>query len=125
MGTPKSSPPVYQSLAGPISSLASGAYTREHNVEIVTTDFVPPADEITTDDQAGSVRTVVLHDGAVRLRKLADDYDPTDRDRAYAYIRERQVAGEILTGLLYILPRFEGRPRPERHRPRAADGTAV
>ena len=43
----------------------------------------------------------MLHDGAwVRLRKLAPDYDPTDRDRAYAYIRERQRAGEVLTGRL-------------------------
>jgi 2-oxoglutarate ferredoxin oxidoreductase subunit beta len=38
----------------------------------------------------------------VRLRKLAEDYDPSDRDRAYAYIRDRQVAGEVVTGLLYI-----------------------
>jgi 2-oxoglutarate ferredoxin oxidoreductase subunit beta len=38
----------------------------------------------------------------VRLRKLAEDYDPTDRDRSYAYIRERQNHGEIVTGLLYL-----------------------
>ena len=45
----------------------------------------------------------MLHDGGwVRLRKVAADYDATDRDRAYAYIRERQRAGEIVTGLLYI-----------------------
>jgi 2-oxoglutarate ferredoxin oxidoreductase subunit beta len=47
----------------------------------------------------------MLHDGGwVRLRKVAEDYDPTDRDRAYAYIRERQQAGEVVTGLLYISP---------------------
>jgi 2-oxoglutarate ferredoxin oxidoreductase subunit beta len=40
----------------------------------------------------------------VRLRKIAEDYDATDRDRAYAYIRERQREGEIVTGLLYIAP---------------------
>jgi 2-oxoglutarate ferredoxin oxidoreductase subunit beta len=40
----------------------------------------------------------------VRLRKLAGQYDPTDRDRAYAYIRERQKEGEIVTGLLHISP---------------------
>ena len=86
-------------------STKSYAYTREHNVEIVHADFVPPATEITTAYEAGGVRTVTLHDGAtVRLRKVADDYDPTDRDRAYAYIRERQAAGEIATGLLYLSP---------------------
>jgi 2-oxoglutarate/2-oxoacid ferredoxin oxidoreductase subunit beta len=84
-------------------STKSYAYTREHNVEIVHADFVPPAEEITTDYDAGSVRVVTMHDGAtVRLRKVGEDYDPTDRDRAYAHIRERQAVGEIVTGLLYI-----------------------
>jgi 2-oxoglutarate ferredoxin oxidoreductase subunit beta len=35
---------------------------------------------------------------------VAQDYDATDRDKAYGYIRERQREGEILTGLLYISP---------------------
>ena len=49
--------------------------------------------------------SVMLHDGSwVRLRKVAEDYDPTDRDRAYAYIRERQKEGEVVTGLLYLSP---------------------
>ena len=47
----------------------------------------------------------MLHDGSwVKLRKVAEDYDPTDRDRAYAYIRERQKEREVLTGLLYLSP---------------------
>ena len=86
-------------------STKSYAYTREKMVEVVQADFVPPAEEITTDYEAGSVKNVMLHDGGwVRLRKIAEDYDATDRDRAYAYIRERQRAGEIVTGLLYISP---------------------
>ena len=86
-------------------STKSYSYTREHNVEIVQADFIPPAGEITTSYDAGSVRTVTLHDGAsVRLRKVAEDYDPTDRDRASAYLRERRSAGEIVTGLLYLSP---------------------
>jgi 2-oxoglutarate ferredoxin oxidoreductase subunit beta len=86
-------------------STKSYAYTREHNVEIVSADFVPPASEITAEYQAGDVRNVMMHDGSwVRLRKVATDYDPTDRDRAYAYIRDRQREGEIITGLLYLSP---------------------
>jgi 2-oxoglutarate/2-oxoacid ferredoxin oxidoreductase subunit beta len=86
-------------------STKSYAYTREHNVEIVQADFVPPAKEITADYDPGAVRSVMMHDGSwVRLRKVAQDYEPTDRDRAYAYIRERQRVGEIVTGLLYISP---------------------
>ncbi|HZI80680.1 MAG TPA: 2-oxoacid:ferredoxin oxidoreductase subunit beta [Vicinamibacterales bacterium] len=84
-------------------STKSYAYTREHNVEIVQADFVPPAQAITAEYDAGTVRNVMLHDGSwVRLRKLAKDYDPTDRDRAYGYIRDAQSKGEVVTGLLYI-----------------------
>jgi 2-oxoglutarate ferredoxin oxidoreductase subunit beta len=86
-------------------STKSYAYTREHNVEIVQADFIAPANEIKADYEAGTVRNVLMHDGSwVRLRKIAEDYDATDRDRAYAYIRERQREGEIVTGLLYIAP---------------------
>ncbi len=86
-------------------STKSYAYTREKNVEVVQADFVPPTAAITTDYEPGSVRNVMLHDGSwVRLRKLAEDYDAADRDRAYAFIRERQRNGEVLTGLLYLQP---------------------
>jgi 2-oxoglutarate/2-oxoacid ferredoxin oxidoreductase subunit beta len=86
-------------------STKSYAYTREKNVEVVQADFVPPAQAITTEYGAGAVRNVMLHDGSwVRLHKVAEDYDPTDRDRSYSYIRERQKEGEIVTGLLYISP---------------------
>src|SRR6186713_3532727 len=63
-------------------STKSYAYTREKNVEVVQADFVLPTAAITTDYQPGSVQTVTLHDGSVvRLRKVAEQYDPTDRDR--------------------------------------------
>jgi 2-oxoglutarate ferredoxin oxidoreductase subunit beta len=86
-------------------STKSYAYTREHQVEVVQADFIAPRQEITSEQEAGSVKNVMLHDGSwVKLHKVADDYDATDRDRAYAYIRERQKAGEVLTGLLHISP---------------------
>jgi 2-oxoglutarate ferredoxin oxidoreductase subunit beta len=45
----------------------------------------------------------MLHDGSfIKLSKVAEDYDATDRDKAYAYIRDRQKHGEIATGLLYV-----------------------
>ena len=60
----------------------------------------------------------MMHDGSwVRLRKVAEDYDPTDRDHAYRYIRDRQKAGEVVTGLLYLSP------DSKRHAP--ADATTV
>ncbi|HUQ88977.1 MAG TPA: 2-oxoacid:ferredoxin oxidoreductase subunit beta [Vicinamibacterales bacterium] len=84
-------------------STKSYAYTREHAVEVVQTDFVPLRDPIETNYGEGTVQSVTLHDGSVvNLRKVAQDYDPTNRDAAYESIREHQRKGEVMTGLLYI-----------------------
>ncbi|HET7221208.1 MAG TPA: 2-oxoacid:ferredoxin oxidoreductase subunit beta [Vicinamibacterales bacterium] len=86
-------------------STKSYAYTREKKVEVVQADFVLPTAAITTAYEPGSVQTVTMHDGStVRLRKVTDDYDPTDADRSYAYIRDAHKAGEVVTGLLYLSP---------------------
>lgn len=94
-----------------VGSTKSYAHTREHYRELTEaaflapSDFVPLADEITADIAAGDARDVRMHDGSVvRFRQIAPDYDPTDRLAAYAYVRDRQRAGEIVTGLLYIDP---------------------
>jgi 2-oxoglutarate/2-oxoacid ferredoxin oxidoreductase subunit beta len=43
------------------------------------------------------------HDGSIlRLRKLHEDYDPSDRITAMDYLLQRHAAGEIVTGLLYL-----------------------
>ena len=48
---------------------------------------------------------VTQHDGTVlKLRKLADDYDPTDRIAAFTHLQTHQARGEIVTGLLYVEP---------------------
>ena len=84
-------------------STKSYAYTREKNVEVVQADFVLPTAAITTAYDPGTVSSVMMHDGSwVRLRKVSEDYDPTDRDRSFTYIRERQNEGEVVTGLLYL-----------------------
>jgi 2-oxoglutarate ferredoxin oxidoreductase subunit beta len=86
-------------------STKSYAHTREKSVEVVHADFVLPTSAISTTYDPGSMQIVTLHDGStVRLRKVADDYDATDRDRTYAFIRDAQKEGEIATGLLYLSP---------------------
>src|SRR5215211_2834599 len=86
-------------------STKSYAYTREKNVELVQADFVPPAAAITAQYDEGSVQSITLHDGSiVKLHKVAEDYDPTNRDAAYSAIRDHQRKGEVMTGLLYISP---------------------
>ncbi|MGH7500459.1 MAG: thiamine pyrophosphate-dependent enzyme, partial [Longimicrobiales bacterium] len=92
-------------------STKSYTYTREHVREVVHTDLVPLRDEITVSYDKGDTTTVRLHDGStVRLHKVATDYDPTDRDRAFTLIREHQRAAEVATGLLFL-----GEGAPEMH----------
>jgi len=84
-------------------STKSYRYTREHQEEIAHADFVPPAVEITTRYEAGTVQPVVMHDGSiVRFSKVAEGYDPTSREAVYSYLHEHQKKGHIPTGLLYI-----------------------
>jgi len=84
-------------------STKSYAYTREKNVELVQTDFVPFTTAITTEYDAGSVQSVTMHDGStVRLSKVEKDYDPTDRRRVFAELQARQGRGEVPTGLLFV-----------------------
>ncbi len=78
-------------------------FTRERNVEVTATDFVPGAGEISADYAPGSTTSVTMHDGSVvRFTKVAEDYNPRDRQAAYAYLQGRQNKGEVPTGLLYI-----------------------
>jgi len=86
-------------------STKSYRFTREHAAPLVVADFVPPAEEITASYESGSVRSVTLHDGSeIRFRKVPEDYDPTDRDAVYSYLRARERSGEMVTGLLYVDP---------------------
>ncbi|MGI9625329.1 MAG: 2-oxoacid:ferredoxin oxidoreductase subunit beta [Longimicrobiales bacterium] len=84
-------------------STKSYQYTRDHYNRLIYADFVPPAHEISATYDSGDVRTVQMHDGSeIRFRKVPEDYDPQDRDNVYSYIRGRQEAGEVATGLLYV-----------------------
>jgi 2-oxoglutarate ferredoxin oxidoreductase subunit beta len=48
---------------------------------------------------------VQQHDGtSLRLRKLNNDYDPTDRLAAQSFLQRFAAKGEVVTGLLYIDP---------------------
>ena len=86
-------------------STKSYDFVREHNDAVNRLDFMPTRAEITTEYAPGSVREVVQHDGSVlRLRKLHADYDPGAKLVAMNYLQQRQAAGEVVTGLLYLRP---------------------
>jgi 2-oxoglutarate/2-oxoacid ferredoxin oxidoreductase subunit beta len=84
-------------------STKSFDFVRDHNEAVNKLDFVPHAEEITADYAPGSTAMVRQHDGSVlKLSKLDENYDPTDRTAALNFLQEKAAAGEIVTGLLYI-----------------------
>jgi len=86
-------------------STKSYDYVREHNETVNRIDFIKQHSEITVAYQPGEVTEIEQHDGSIlRLRKLTNDYDPTNRYSALSYVNEHQAKGEVVTGLLYIDP---------------------
>ncbi|HLJ19621.1 MAG TPA: 2-oxoacid:ferredoxin oxidoreductase subunit beta [Stellaceae bacterium] len=86
-------------------STKSFDYVRAHNDAVNRLDYITGREEITVDYAPGTMELVTQHDGSVlRLRKLHTDYDPHDRISAMSYLLERDAAGEVVTGLLYVDP---------------------
>lgn len=89
-------------------STKSYDYVREHVEATGTIDFVPGFNEITHSQEAGTDKTVTMHDGTViSLHKLANDWDPEDRISAASALQHARARGEILTGLLYMHSGFK------------------
>jgi 2-oxoglutarate ferredoxin oxidoreductase subunit beta len=89
-------------------STKSYDHTREHVQAGAVLDFVPMAQEITLDQIKGSTKKVSLHNGdSVRLSKLNDNYDPTDRHNAIRTLLDHKAQDKLMTGLIYIEPESE------------------
>ena len=85
------------------TSTKSYRYTRDHYNDVSPVDFVPLRREITAETTDAATVSVTMHDGSVvRFRRVASDYDPRDRDAAYAHVRAAQARNEVITGLLHI-----------------------
>jgi 2-oxoglutarate ferredoxin oxidoreductase subunit beta len=83
-------------------STKSYEFVRDHYDEVVHADFVAPAETITAQYAEGEAMSVTMHDGSrILLRKLDPNYDPTDRGKAFTYLRDKQAQSEYLTGLIY------------------------
>ena len=86
-------------------STKSYDYVREHNEAVNRIDFIESRAEITIDYAPGTVQEVEQHDGSIiRLHKVDDDYNPTNRVEAMDYLQTHHEAGEVVTGLLYLDP---------------------
>ena len=86
-------------------STKSFDYVREHNEAVNAVEFIEGKAEIKADYAPGTATLVRQHDGTyLKLRKLAADYEPTDKSAALAYLMHSHGKGEVVTGLLYVEP---------------------
>ena len=84
-------------------STKSYTFIRKSRHEVTSAGFVPIQPAIGAAYAPGAVRPVTMHDGTTMyLRKVDEDYDPTDRAGVFAFMKERQDKGEVATGLLYL-----------------------
>ena len=84
-------------------STKSYKFMQEHDEPINEIGFVPSFEDIHVEYDPGQVLDVQMHDGSsLRLRKLHEDYDPTDRIAAVSALMHAHEVGEVLTGVFYI-----------------------
>jgi 2-oxoglutarate ferredoxin oxidoreductase subunit beta len=86
-------------------STKSYKWAKDHEIAIHEIGFVPFFEEIQIDYDPGTTQDVTLHDGShIRLRKLREDYDATDKMAALSLLHEGQDKQEFLTGLIFVAP---------------------
>ncbi len=86
-------------------STKSYSYVKDHDDPLEELSFVPFFEDIAVDYEPGSTQEVTLHDGSrLYLKKLEQQYDPTDKIEALRTLHETTRRGEIPTGLIYIEP---------------------
>ncbi len=84
-------------------STKSYKYVQEHEEAISEAGFVPHFEDIAVEYDPGTTFEVRMHDGShLRLRKLHEDYDPTDKIRGIQSLMEAHEKGEVLTGIFYV-----------------------
>jgi 2-oxoglutarate ferredoxin oxidoreductase subunit beta len=84
-------------------STKSYKYMKDHEEPLQDISFVPAFEEINVEYDPGATIEVTMHDGShLRLRKLEEDYDPTDKINAIKRLGEAHDKNEVLTGLFYV-----------------------
>ena len=84
-------------------STKSYKYMQEHHEPIGDLSFVPHFEDITVEYDANTTIDVPMHDGShLRLRKLHEDYNPSNKLEAIKLLMESHDHGEVLTGVFYI-----------------------
>ncbi len=86
-------------------STKSYSYVKDHDEPLGEISFVPYFEDINVEYEPGSTTDVKMHDGSrLLLRKVAEDYNPTDKLAAMRLLHDTARRGEFATGILYIEP---------------------
>jgi 2-oxoglutarate ferredoxin oxidoreductase subunit beta len=84
-------------------STKSYKFTKDHEEPLHEISFVPHFEEIDVEYEAGEQVDVTMHDGSkLRLRKLEEDFNPTDKLQSLGRLAKAHQDGEILTGVFYV-----------------------
>jgi 2-oxoglutarate ferredoxin oxidoreductase subunit beta len=84
-------------------SMHSYSWGKDHEAPLHELSYVPPREDIMIDYESGEIIEVTLHDGSnIILKKLEQDYDPTDRSNVLCMLEEANVKNWLVTGLIYI-----------------------
>src|SRR5450432_2694114 len=84
-------------------STKSYKYMKAHEEPLQEVSFVPSFEDITVEYDAGTTVEVTMHDGSrLRLRKLEEEYDATNRIEAINRLHRAHEKREVLTGVFYI-----------------------
>src|SRR5262252_1636972 len=79
-------------------STKSYKYMQAHEEPLHEITFVPFFEDIAVDYEPGSVQEVTMHDGSkLILKKLEEEYDPTDKISALKRLHETARRGEFAT----------------------------
>ncbi len=89
-------------------STKSYKFMKDHDEPVNEVELLPEFEtfeDIEVEYEPGTVFDVTMHDGShLRLRKLEEDYDPTNKANALRRMAESHEKNEILTGVFYINP---------------------
>ena len=87
-------------------STKSYKYMKDHEEPLQDINFIPSFEEINVEYDPGATVEVTMHDGSrLRLHKLEEEYDPTDRINAVKRLMDAHANNEVLTGVFYVNPK--------------------
>lgn len=84
-------------------STKSYKYMLDHDEPLQEVSFIPFFEDISVEYDPGTTVEVTMHDGSrLRLRKLEEGYDPTNKLGAINRLGQAKQEGTMLTGVLYL-----------------------